>query len=178
MFNPQYSTRAAFAYRTMVDGLIDGIRAAKADFGTTACSFLIDRQIEPARALEIMDDILAYRPDEIVGIGLDGAERTGPPERFYEVYRRAGAAGLSGRHTFVKTSNIGRGHLRRTSPLAATCSDAIAWTTATTCWLMMGWSPAARDAGLFFNTCPITSVARILPAGIPALRACASSASR
>jgi len=95
MFNPQYYYPAGVAYRTMVDGLCDGLEQGRRDFGVSglliAC---IDRQIEPSAARAIMDDILAYRRDEVVGIGLDGPERAGPPQRFAEIYQAAKKAGL------------------------------------------------------------------------------------
>jgi adenosine deaminase len=95
MFNPQYYYPAGVAYRTMVDGFCDGIERGKRDFGVSALLIAcIDRQIEPAAASQIMDDILAYRRDEVVGIGLDGPERAGPPQRFAEIYQRAKRAGL------------------------------------------------------------------------------------
>ena len=74
----------------MVDGMLAGLREAEYDFGVSALlvpSF--DRMIAPGAALSIMDDIEAYRPDAIVGIGLDGAERNGPPQAFAAVYARA-----------------------------------------------------------------------------------------
>jgi adenosine deaminase len=95
MFNPQYYYPAGVAYRTMVDGLADGIAQARRDFGTSALLIAcIDRQIDPAAARAILDDILAYRRDEVVGIGLDGPERAGPPQRFAEIYQAAKRAGL------------------------------------------------------------------------------------
>ena len=95
MFNPQYYYPAGVAYRTMVDGLCDGIAQGARDFGTSALLIAcIDRQIAPAGARAILDDILAYRRDEVVGIGLDGPERAGPPQRFAAIYQIAKRAGL------------------------------------------------------------------------------------
>jgi adenosine deaminase len=164
MFNPQYFYPSGVAYRTMVDGLIEGIRAAQGDFGTTGLLIpSIDRQIEPARALEIMDDILAYRPDEIVGIGLDGPERAGPPERFYELYRRAGRAGL------MRTAHVCEDNqtLAEAPPQNfATCCDVLGCDRLDHGYNLLAddqMVTRARDAGLFFNTCPITSVRKNVP---------------
>jgi adenosine deaminase len=164
MFNPQYFYPCGVAYRTMVDGLIEGIRTAKEDFGTT-CLLIpaIDRQIEPAHALEIMDDILAYRPDEVVGIGLDGPERAGAPERFYEVYRRAGQAGL------MRTAHVCEDNQTLTEAPAknfATCCDVLGCDRLDHGYNLLSddqMVARARDEGLFFNTCPITSVRQNIP---------------
>src|SRR5664279_4247518 len=95
LFNPQYHYPQGVQYETIVDGLIDGVAAAKRDLGVSAllvASF--DRIISTRGALEILNHVLAHRRDEVVGIGLDGAERNGKPARFFEVYQRAGHAGL------------------------------------------------------------------------------------
>jgi adenosine deaminase len=164
MFNPQYFYASGVRYRTMVDGLIDGVRAASKDFGTT-CLLIpsIDRQIEPAHALEIMDDILACRPEEVVGIGLDGPERAGPPERFYEVYRRAGQAGL------MRTAHVCEDNQTLAEAPAkhfATCCDVLRCDRIDHGYNLLADAQMvarARESGLFFNTCPITSVRRNIP---------------
>src|SRR5436305_939334 len=66
---------------------------ARAGDGASLAEYLA-RQIDRSRALEILADVLEYRPDAVVGIGLDGPERSGPPAQFHELYRRAGQAGL------------------------------------------------------------------------------------
>jgi adenosine deaminase len=94
-FNPQYFMARNISYQTVVDGLSEGIREAARKFNVS-CLLIpsIGRQIDERGAHEVMDAILAHRPDEVVGIGLDGAERDGPPERFVSLYERAGRAGL------------------------------------------------------------------------------------
>jgi len=164
MFNPQYFYPSGVGYRTIVDGLIEGIHSAKKDFGIT-CLLIpaIDRQIEPAHALEIMDDILAYRPDEVVGIGLDGPERAGAPELFYEVYRRAGQAG------FMRTAHACEDNQTLAEAPAknvATCCDVLGCDRLDHGYNLLAddqMVARARDEGLFFNTCPITSVRRNIP---------------
>jgi adenosine deaminase len=163
MFNPQYFYPSGVRYRTIVDGLIEGIHAAEEDYGTT-CLLIpsIDRQIDPAKALEIMDDILAYRPDEVVGIGLDGPERAGPPERFYELYRRAGKAGLK-RTAHVCEDN--QTFAEAPPKNFATCCDLLGCDRLDHGYNLLAddrMVARARDEGLFFNTCTITSVRKNL----------------
>lgn len=95
-FNPDYFYPNGIDYPSMVDGMIEGIRLAKRDFGVTALLICcIDRSINsPAQAVEIVETALAHRRDEVVGIGLDGAERAGPPALFAEAYALARKAGL------------------------------------------------------------------------------------
>lgn len=94
-FNPQYSMEIGVPYATVVDGLCDGIREAQRRLGVS-CLLIpsIGREIGGRAADEIMDAILAHRPDEVVGIGIDGPERSGPPVEFASMYARAGKAGL------------------------------------------------------------------------------------
>lgn len=94
-FNPQYFMARGVPYATVAAGLVDGVRQAKQRYGVT-CLLIpsIGRQVDEAAANEILDAILAHRFDEIIGIGLDGAERDGPPERFIAIYQRAAKAGL------------------------------------------------------------------------------------
>ncbi|MEC7760682.1 MAG: adenosine deaminase [Pseudomonadota bacterium] len=94
-FNPQYFMARGISYRTVVSGLVEGLHAAKAKYGVTALLIpSIGRQVDERGAHEIMDAILDFRVDEVIGIGLDGAERDGPPERFIGIYQRAAKAGL------------------------------------------------------------------------------------
>jgi adenosine deaminase len=159
MFNPQYFYPNAVTYRTMVDGLIEGLAAARRDFGVSGLLIAaIDRQIDPAAALEILEHVLADRRDEVVGIGLDGPERAGPPAQFHELYRRAGAAGL------LRTAHVCEDNQTLTEAppenFAIYC-DVLKCDRFDHGYNLMH-DPAmvrrARDEGLFFNTCTITSV--------------------
>jgi adenosine deaminase len=163
MFNPQYFYPNAVAYRTMVDGLIEGMAAAKRDFGVRSLLIAaIDRQIDPAAALEILDHVLAYRRDEVVGIGLDGPERAGPPQTFHELYRRAGAAGL------LRTAHVCEDNqtLAEAPPANfAVCCDVLKCDRLDHGYNLLADDAMvrrARDQGLFFNTCTITSVRKNL----------------
>jgi adenosine deaminase len=94
-FNPTLHTRRSVPYATVVDGLVDGIRAAQQDLGVT-CRLIADvyRQDPPEMALEMVRDVIDHRPDELIGLGMDGAEAPDPPEKFVESYKLAAGAGL------------------------------------------------------------------------------------
>jgi adenosine deaminase len=94
-FNPTLHTRRGVEYATVVDGLVDGIRAAEQDLGVR-CRLIADvyRQDPPEMAREMVEQVLAHRPDEVIGLGMDGAEAPDPPEKFVESYRLAGEGGL------------------------------------------------------------------------------------
>lgn len=163
MFNPQYFYACGIRYRAMLDGLIEGIRAAETDFGTTGLLIpSIDRQIDPARALEILQDVLDYRRDEVVGIGLDGSEQAGPPAKFYELYRIAGRSGLK-RTAHVCEDNQS---LQEAPPENfAICRDVLGCDRLDHGYNILAdaaMTSRARDEGVYFNTCTITSVRRNL----------------
>ncbi|MEV0907988.1 adenosine deaminase [Streptomyces hokutonensis] len=82
-------------YATQVDGLVDGIRAAEHDLGIVARLIpSINRTLPAAAAVEMVEEVVAYRRDEVLGIGMDNNEALGPPARFVEAYRMAGRHGL------------------------------------------------------------------------------------
>jgi adenosine deaminase len=95
-FNPDYFYPNGIDYPAMVRGMIAGIAEAKRRHGVSALLICcIDRSINtPAQAVEIVETAIAHRRDEVVGIGLDGAERAGPPALFAEAYALARKAGL------------------------------------------------------------------------------------
>jgi adenosine deaminase len=164
LFNPQYHYPQGVGYRTIVDGLVEGIELARKDFGTTAllvASF--DRIIDPAAALQILqDDVLAYRRDEVVGIGLDGAERNGPPRRFIPLYQAAARAGLR------RTAHVCEDNqtLEEAPPLHyLICHDELRCDRLDHGYNLLAdpeMIRRARDDGLFFNTCTVTSVTKNL----------------
>ena len=162
-FNPQYFYPNGTRYSTMLDGLIEGVRAAEKDFGIT-CLLIpsIDRQIDPANAMEILDDILADRRPEVIGIGLDGPEREGPPIRFAELYTRAGAAG------FMRTAHVCEDNqtLAEAPPSHyADCRDRLGCDRLDHGYNLLAdphMVGRARDEGVFFTTCTVTSVTRNL----------------
>lgn len=94
-FTPTLHTSRGVAYPTVVDGLCEGIREAERRLGVR-CRLIpdIQRQDPPAVAVEVVRQVLAHRPDEVIGLGLDGAEAIDPPEQFVEAYRLARQGGL------------------------------------------------------------------------------------
>lgn len=94
-FNPTLHTTRGVAMATIIDGLIDGCKAAEQDLGVR-CRLIADvyRQDSPAMALQMTKEVLANRRDEVIGLGMDAAEAPDPPERFFEAFRTAGEAGF------------------------------------------------------------------------------------
>jgi adenosine deaminase len=94
-FEPGWFLGLGVAYRDVVDGLVSGLRAAEADFGVVGRLVAgIDRQISAAAAVELVGEVVAEPRAEVIGIGLEGSELSGPPERFAEAYALAGRSGL------------------------------------------------------------------------------------
>jgi adenosine deaminase len=148
-FNPTLHTRRGIPYATVVDGLVDGIKAAEGDFGVR-CRLIADvyRQDPPEMAREMVEQVLEHRPDEVIGLGMDGAEAPDPPEQFVDAYRLAKQGGL-----------------RLT---AHACEDAPA-RNITTCLDVLGVEridhgyhiledeavvARCRDEGIYFTVCP------------------------
>jgi adenosine deaminase len=94
-FNPTLHTTRGVAMSTVIDGLIDGCAAAEHDFGVR-CRLIADvyRQDPPAMALQMTEEVIANRRDELIGLGMDAAEAPDPPEKFVESFALAGRAGL------------------------------------------------------------------------------------
>ena len=95
-YNPHYFTPNGIGYPEMTDGLIEGLAKGKARYGVSsrliAC---IDRSVcLPSEALQMLDWMAQHPRPDVVGIGLDGAERAGPPLLWVEAWRQAGRAGL------------------------------------------------------------------------------------
>lgn len=94
-FNPTTHMAAGVDYGTCVDGLIDGINAARTDYGIE-CRLVaaVNRMESPELAVEMVETMLANPRDEVIGIGLDYAEDPGTsPERFWKAYGMARRAG-------------------------------------------------------------------------------------
>ena len=94
-FNPTLHTTRGVPMATVIDGLIDGAEMAEADFGVR-CFLIADvyRQDPVPMALQMVEEVLANRRDEVIGLGMDAAEAPDPPEKFFECFRLAGEAGL------------------------------------------------------------------------------------
>jgi adenosine deaminase len=94
-FNPHYYTPNGSSYSDIVDGLIEGLERAEVRFGVSSLLIsCIDRSIcAPSQALEMLEWMIKHPRPKVVGIGLDGAERAGPPLVWVEAWRQAGRAG-------------------------------------------------------------------------------------
>lgn len=94
-FNPTLHTRRGVPYPTVVDGLIDGARRAESELGVR-CRLIADvyRQDSAEQAADMVREVLEHRRDEVIGLGMDGAEAPDPPEKFTEAYRLAKQGGL------------------------------------------------------------------------------------
>jgi len=82
-------------YRVMLDGIIAGLRAAQQDLGVE-CRLIacLTRMVSPAVCTEVVQQVLDERREEVIGIGIGGAEPGRPPEWFVEAYRLAARGGL------------------------------------------------------------------------------------
>jgi adenosine deaminase len=80
-FNPTLHTTRGVPMATIIDGLIEGCRAAEDDLGVR-CRLIADvyRQDSPAMALQMTNEVLANRRAEVIGLGMDsrgaGSSRT------------------------------------------------------------------------------------------------------
>jgi len=82
-------------YRSMVDGIVAGMHAAQKDMGLVARLIPAhNRELGLARGMAFLETVLSHRPPEVLGIGLDYAERPHPPGMFAPLFAAARAAGL------------------------------------------------------------------------------------
>ncbi|MBP0495307.1 adenosine deaminase [Pararoseomonas indoligenes] len=95
-FNPHYYSPNGATYPLIVEGLVAGLERAERDLGVSSLMIAcIDRSVcLPSEALQMLDWVQAHPHPRVVGIGLDGAERAGPPLVWVEAWRRAGRMGL------------------------------------------------------------------------------------
>ncbi|GAB7007453.1 adenosine deaminase [Nocardioides sp. AN3] len=93
--NPTNHLANGIPYRTIMDGFVDGIRRAEAELGVRARLVpSINREEPVAVAQAMLDEMIAYRQDEVIGLGIDHHELPFPPEMFAGVYQQAGRAGF------------------------------------------------------------------------------------
>jgi len=161
MFNPQYHYACGIRYPEIVEGLRDGLARAKSAYGVTGLLIAaIDRQIDPGKALEIMQHVTAYRCEEVVGVGLDGPEGAGAPHLFADMYAIAGLAGLK-RTAHVCEDNQPIEHAPpehyRVCKEILHCDRLDHGYNLLADPIMLA---RARDDGLIFNICPVTSVTK------------------
>jgi adenosine deaminase len=94
-FEPSMFFREGISYTTIVDGLVEGVRAAERDAGIVGRLIGgLDRGEPPQGSVEVVEQMLANPRDEVIGIGLQAYELAGPPELFAEAYQLAGRGGL------------------------------------------------------------------------------------
>lgn len=87
--------QSGMAYPVALEAILRGIRDAEHDHGIIGRLIpAIDREADPAKAVEMVRWVLAHRRDEVLGIGIDYSEVNHPPEDFAEAYALARAGGL------------------------------------------------------------------------------------
>jgi adenosine deaminase len=151
-FNPSYHYPHGVTYQTQLAGLVEGITAAQRDFPVSARLIpSIDREFGVAMAERVLDDVLAHPHAYVVGLGIDGPEDKGPPERFAPVFQRAGRAGLK------RTAHVCEDYALTPATNYAVCRDVLGCdrldhgyrllTDETLC-------ARARQDGITFTCCP------------------------
>lgn len=95
-FSPHAHLAHGVAYATMLEGILDGFRRAREAYGLVARLIPAhSRELGPERGEHFLDMVLAERPAEVIGIGLDYNEAPFPPAPFAGTWERARAAGLN-----------------------------------------------------------------------------------
>ena len=95
-WNPTGTVRVSgIPYAEAQHAVVRAIRDAQARFGIQGRMIgAIDREAEPAQAVEMVEWLLAHRCEEVAGIGIDYREVDHPPELFREAYALARSGGL------------------------------------------------------------------------------------
>lgn len=151
-FDPSYHYPHGVTYRTQLEGLIAGIHAAQRDFGVSALLIpSFDREFGPDVAQQVLDDVLALRRDEVVGVGIDGPEDRGPPAEYAAVFQRAGRAGLK------RTAHVCEDYAPIPAANYAICRDVLGCERMDHGYRLLS-NPAmvqrARADGVAFTCCP------------------------
>ncbi|HEY1722071.1 MAG TPA: hypothetical protein VGG27_12560 [Magnetospirillaceae bacterium] len=154
-FEPTLYMAENTAYTDVVDGLIDGLRAAQQDHGII-CRLIagINRAQAPQIAVDLVQTMIANPRDEVIGIGLEDYEISGPPENFVEAYR------LAKRHGLHRTAHASE-HMP-TAQNVITCLDALACERIDHGYFILQDDDVVarcRDQGVFF-TCIFTTSRR------------------
>jgi adenine deaminase len=93
-FDPQGHVSRGVGFEEVLDGLTDALTIARRDLGISShliMCFL--RHLDEADAERTLDLALPHK-DKIIGVGLDSSELGHPPEKFKNVFRRAGEEGF------------------------------------------------------------------------------------
>lgn len=94
-FAPNRLVDKGLPFQDMLDVLVAGIRELEQKQHRTV-RLLIDvsRSFGPERAMNTLENVLAYRQPEVIGIGLGGLEQIGPAPEYRQVFALARAEGL------------------------------------------------------------------------------------
>ena len=95
-WNPTGTARdSGIAYPKAQEAILRAMADARTDFGITSRLIAaIDREASPEEAVEMVRWVIAHRPEEVAGIGIDYREVDRPPEMFAQAYAEARKAGL------------------------------------------------------------------------------------
>lgn len=88
-FDPQTHTQRSVEFDVVVSGITQAMSQAKAEFGISAnliVCFL--RHLSEESAMETLQSALKHK-DKIIGVGLDSSEKGNPPNKFFNVFRKA-----------------------------------------------------------------------------------------
>ena len=93
-FDPQTHTDRGIAFKTVIEGLTDGMRDGEKAFGiSTDLILCFLRHLPEEAALKTLEEAMPYR-DRFIGVGLDSSEVGHPPAKFERVFAKAREAGL------------------------------------------------------------------------------------
>jgi adenine deaminase len=88
-------TESGISFSIALTAIQRAIKDAYGQFGIIGRLIAaIDREASPGRALEMVDWVIQYRCDELIGIGIDYRENDRPPELFTEAFLLAKSKGL------------------------------------------------------------------------------------
>jgi adenosine deaminase len=95
-WNPTGTVRVSrIPYDKALAAIVAAMRDAARDLGIISRLIpSIDREADPAEAVEMVEWALRHRTPEVIGIGIDYTETDRPPELFWKAYRDAKRAGL------------------------------------------------------------------------------------
>lgn len=95
-WNPTGTVRVSrIPYANAQAAIVRAIRDAETDLAIVSRLIpSIDREADPAAAVEMVEWVAAQRLPEVIGIGMDYRENDRPPELFWKAYRAARRAGL------------------------------------------------------------------------------------
>jgi adenosine deaminase len=94
-FSPWAHRTCGITYSAMLDGILAGMRAAERDLRVIARLIPAhNRELGPQAGREFLDEVLADRREQVIGIGLDYLEAGHPPAAYAGVWHAARAAGL------------------------------------------------------------------------------------